>query len=285
MAHGDLAQTAALLGAVAAVLVLVPRSRVALLAGFGLIALAEAGLAVALIPRSDFERLGHPLPAAGLLLMLGVLAAARFGLLRWPAVVPVVLLLAAPFRLPVDLGSQHAFLLLPLYGVLAATVLALSVRAVRGPVPAVAPLLAIPLAAFVTLVAVSLLWAKDVQQGSIELAFFVFPFVALAAVIARAPVASWLARALCVTVVTLACIFSAIGLWQEWTRTVFYAQDLRVANTYASFFRVTSIFKDPSIYGRQLVLAIALLLVALWLGRVRVWIAAALVALIFAGLY
>jgi hypothetical protein len=85
--------------------------------------------------------------------------------------------------------------------------------------------------------------------------------------------------------VALACVFASIGLWQEWTRTVFYAQDLRVANTYASFFRVTSVFKDPSIYGRELVLAIALLLVALWLGKVRIWAAALLVALIFAGLY
>src|SRR3954470_17967421 len=166
MAHGDLAQTAALLGAVAAVLVLVPRSRVALLAGFGLIALAEAGLAVALIPRSDFERLGHPLPAAALVFMLGVLAAGTFGLLRRPAVVPVVLLLAAPFRLPVDLGSQHAFLLLPLYGVLAAACIALLVQVARGPVRAVPPLLAIPAAAFLAFDAASLLWAQDLQQGS-----------------------------------------------------------------------------------------------------------------------
>jgi O-antigen ligase len=86
-------------------------------------------------------------------------------------------------------------------------------------------------------------------------------------------------------VVGLACVFAVIGLWQEWTGTVFYAQDLRVANTYASFDRVTSVFKDPSIYGRHLVLAIVLLLLAAWLGKVRGLVAAALIALIFAGLY
>jgi hypothetical protein len=196
-----------------------------------------------------------------------------------------VLLLAAPFRLPVDLGSQHAFLLLPFYGVLAATCLALLVRAWRGPVPAIPRLLAIPLAAFVCLDAASLLWASDLDQGSIELTFFVFPFAALVAVVARSPCPTWLGRALAATVVGLACAFAAIGLWQEWTRTVFFAQDLRVANTYASFFRVTSVFKDPSIYGRWLVLAIALLLVAMWLGNVRVAVAAAIVGFVFAGLY
>src|SRR4051812_29567926 len=98
MAHADLAQTAALVGAVGAVLVLVPRSRGALVAGFGLFTVAEAGLAAALIPRSDFDRLTSPPAAAAVLFMVAVLAAATYGLLRRPAFVPVVLLLAAPFR-------------------------------------------------------------------------------------------------------------------------------------------------------------------------------------------
>jgi hypothetical protein len=285
MAHGDLAQTMALVGALGAVLVLVPRSRWLLAAGFGLLLVAEAGLGLALIPRSDIERLGSPVIASGLAFALLVLAAVATVLHRWPAIVPVVLLLAAPFRLPVDLGSQHAFLLLPLYGVLAASCLALLARAARGPVPAVPPLLSFPMAAFVAFASASLLWAHDLEQGSIQLAFFIFPFVALLAVVARAPFPPWLGRALAVTVVGLACVFATIGLWQEWTRTVFFAQDLRVANAYASFFRVTSVFKDPSIYGRHLVLAIAIVLVAMWLGKLRVRFAVPLVALIFAGLY
>ena len=51
----------------------------------------------------------------------------------------------------------------------------------------------------------------------------------------------------------------SIGLYQAWTHTLVFAQDLRVANAYTTYFRVTSLFKDPSIYGRQLVLALALL--------------------------
>jgi O-antigen ligase len=58
-----------------------------------------------------------------------------------------------------------------------------------------------------------------------------------------------------------------------------------VANTYGSFFRVTSLFRDPSLYGRHLVAAIAVLLVALWLRRVNVLLAAALIAFLWAGLY
>src|SRR5690349_17038586 len=128
MAHGDLAQTAALVGAAGTALVLVPKGRLPLAAGFGLLVAAEAALAVALVPRSDFARLGSPALVAGLVVVAVAIAAFAAGLVRYAALVPVVLAIAAPFRLPVDLGRQHAFLLLPLYAVLAAASLALLVH-------------------------------------------------------------------------------------------------------------------------------------------------------------
>jgi outer membrane protein assembly factor BamB len=57
---------------------------------------------------------------------------------------------------------------------------------------------------------------------------------------------------------------------------------------YTTFFRVTSFFKDPSLYGRYLVIPIAVLLVALWVrrGRPLEWIPlGVLIAFLFAGLY
>jgi hypothetical protein len=285
MAHGDLAQIAALLGAGGSVLALVPRGRLALVTGFALLTAAETSLMVALVPRSDLSRLDSPLRLAALAVVALAAVALGVALARWPAVVPLLDLLAAPFRLPVDLGSQHAFMQIPLSGVLAAYSVAPLLRAARAPVVPIPPLLAVPAAAFIALDAISLLWARDLQQGSIELAFFVFPFSALVAVVARSPFAAWLPRALAVSIVGLGCVFAGIGLWQEWTRTVFFARDLRVANTYTSYFRVTGVFKDPSIYGRHLVLAIAVLLVLLWLGRVNLLLAAALGGIAFAGLY
>jgi hypothetical protein len=285
MEHGDLAQTAAVLGAAGSALVLLARTRLPLFAGFALLAAAEAALVVALVPRSDLEQLRSPTRVAALVLAgLAVLALAA-GLVRFPAVVPVALLVAAPFRLPVELGSQEAFLLLPLYGVLAAASLALLWRSARGPVKAVPPLLAVPAAAFIVVDALSLLWSRDLEQGSIELVFFIFPFAALLTVVARSPFESWLPRALAVTIVSLAAVFAAIGLWQAGTHTLFFAQDLRVANAYTTFFRVTSVFKDPSIYGRELVVAIVVLLVALWLSKLNLILGAGIVALLFAGLY
>jgi hypothetical protein len=288
--HTDVAQIAALVGALGAVLVLIPRGGNFPLLGFGLLGVAIGGLALSLVGGDDLRLLVTE-PAGAALLGGGALLAliGAAGLIRYPTATPVALLAAAPFRVPVELGSEEAFLLLPLYLVIAASVLALAYRIVRGERPPPPPfLLSLPLAAFVTLAATSFLWTWDERAGAIALAFFVFPFVAGLAVVARAPLADWLPQALLVTLVALGSLFAAIGIWQAQTRTLFFARDLEVANAYTSFFRVTSLFKDPSLYGRYLVIPIAVLLVAILVRRGRTvdWIAAAaFVAFLFWGLY
>jgi hypothetical protein len=173
--------------------------------------------------------------------------------------------------------------------VLAASVLALGYRIVRGWKAAPPPLfLALPIAAFVVYTTISFLWTYDRHEGGIELAFFVFPFVAGFGVVARTAIAPWLARAMAFTLVALGCLFAAVGLWEAHTRRLIFARDVAVANVYTTFFRVTSLFKDPSLYGRYLVLPIAVLLVALWVrrGRPHEWIPIGiLIAFLFAGLY
>src|SRR5262249_33309617 len=133
--------------------------------------------------------------------------------------------------------------------------------------------------------AVSLLWAQDPEQGSVELAFFIFPFALLVAVVARSPAPDWLPRLLGTAAIALGCVFAAIGIYQAWTNTLLYAQDLRVANAYTTYFRVTSLFKDPSIYGRQLVVSATLVLAFMWARKLRFVWAALLIAVLYVGLY
>jgi len=288
--HTDAAQVAALVGALGALLVLVPRGGLFPVAGLVLLGGASGGLAWSLIGGDDLKLLVDE-PRNMALLGVGVafVIACAVPLARYPAVVPVALLAVAPFRLPVQLGEEEAFLLLPLYLAIASAVLALGYRILRGERPEPPPfLIALPLAAFVTLTATSFLWTWDERAGAIALAFFIFPFVAGFAVVARSPLADWLPRALLVTLVALGALFAGIGIWQAHTRTLFFARDVEVANAYTSFFRVTSLFKDPSLYGRHLVIAIAVLLVAIFIrrGRTADWlIAAGFVAFLFWGLF
>ena len=290
MEHSDAAQVAALVGALGTALVLLTRGRALPLLGFALLGVATAGLVRSLVSEDDL-RLLFTEPEGLVLVTVGVLAAAAAALplARYPEAVPVVLLAAAPFRVPIELGSEEAFLLLPFYFVLAAAVLALAYRMLRGARPEPPPfLLALPLAAFVAYAAASYLWTWDERSGGIVLAFFVFPFTAALATVARAPFAPWLTRAVLVTLVALGSLFAAIGIWQAQTRTLFFARDVEVANAYTTFFRVTSVFKDPSLYGRYLVVPILVLLVAILFrrGRTVEWVLmTALVGLLFWGLY
>jgi putative inorganic carbon (hco3(-)) transporter len=285
MPHGDLAQVGAVVGAVGSILVLLPRGRIPLLAGFLVLATAEAFLAVALIPRSDLDRLQRPLAVAGLVVVAVLVLALAAVLVRRPVLTPLVLLLAAPFRIPVDLGSQHAFLLLPLYGVLAAAALAFCWLALRSEPRSIPVFLAAPVAAFIALSGLSLLWSDDLKQGSIELVFFLFPFAALFAIVARAPFPDWLPRALWVVLVALTTVFALVGLLQRATHRLFYAPSLEVDNAFTSYFRVSSFFKDPSLFGRYLALGIAVIVSAYLLTRVRLAIAGPLLAVLFAALW
>jgi O-antigen ligase len=288
--HSDAAQVAALVGALGAAFVLLGRGRLVPVAGLALLGVASALLGRSLVGDDDVELL-LTRPAGIALIAAGIAAAVLIAapLTRFPEAAPVALLAVAPFRIPVGLGNEDAFLLLPLYLVLAASVIALAYRMLRGTVPPGVPrLLGLPLAAFVVFAAVSFLWTHDEHQGGIVLAFFVFPFVAGFGVVARSPLVAWVPRALAVTLVALGALFAAVGIWQAHTHTVFFARDLEVANAYTTWFRVTSLFKDPSLYGRYLVIPIAVLLVLLWLrrGRPLDWaVIAGIIAFLFLGLY
>jgi hypothetical protein len=290
MEHPEAAQVAALVGALGAILALLARDRYSPLVGLGLLGLGSLGLLRSLVADEDLRLLVRE-PTGLVLIATGVAAVvlASAPLARFPAAVPIVLLAAAPFRVPVELGSERAFLLLPLYVALAASVLALGYRVLRGARPPNPPLLlAAPVAAFVALAAVSFLWTWDEREGGIALAFFLFPFTAGLATVARAPLAPWLPRGLLLTLAALGTLFAAIGIWQAHTRTVFFARDVEVANAYTAFFRVTSLFKDPSLYGRYLVVPIVVVLVVILLrrGRTIEWLAlTALIVLLFWGLF
>jgi O-Antigen ligase len=290
MEHAQLAEIAALLGALGAVGALVTRGGIFPLIGLGLLGIATGGLVWSLVGDEDVRLLVHD-PAGVGLIAIGVAMAVALAvpLGRYPAIVPVALLAVAPFRVPIQLGDEEAFLLLPLYVVIAASVLALAYRILRGERPAPPPfLIALPLAAVVTLASTSFLWTWDERAGGIALAFFVFPFTAGLATMARSPLADWLPRALLATLVALGTLFAAVGIGQAHTRTLFFGRDVEVANAYTSFFRVTSLFKDPSLYGRYLVVPIAVLLVAILVRRGRSidWIVATgFVAFLFLGLF
>lgn len=290
MGDAGMSELAGVVGAAGAALALLAGRRWPLLGGFALIAVAEALLA-------EVGNISPALLVAGVAGLV-VLAAGAAVFVRYPAFVVPALLVAAPFRLPFDFDRDHRFFfalaqggklgrLVPLYVVLAAAVAAYVWRVLRGlEVTQIPRLLAMPAAAFFALASVSLLWSRDLDAGANLLAFFLLPFAALVAVVARAELAPWLPKVLAWISIGLASLFAAVGLWQEATEDLFfYSPQLEVSNAYSPFFRVTSLFTDPSLYGRHVILGFAVLLVLVWTNRINLYLATAIGALLFAGLY
>jgi O-antigen ligase len=109
--------------------------------------------------------------------------------------------------------------------------------------------------------------------------------VTLLATVARAEYPDWAPRALAAAAIALASLFAAVGLWQAATHKLFfYAPNLAASNANTEYFRVTSLFGDPSLYGRHVVLGIGVALTLLATRRWRTWPLIALLALMWAGL-
>jgi hypothetical protein len=283
---GGVAQVAGAVGGIGLAVLIAAHRRDLRVAGLAAWAVGCAGLVVYLAPHGH-----HRLLAAAA--VLGAIAAAVGGVLvvRVPWLLAIGTLACVPARFPVHVGSSQANLLLPLYGVVAVAAVALAWE-LFGEEPRHRELgpVANPLALFVGWEGLSLLWSKDVRQGAIELLFFVLPFGLLAVALARLPWSrAWLLT-LYVQLVVMALAFALIGIWQYQTRNIFWNPKVKVDNAYAPsgwFYRVNSVFYDPSIYGRFLVVGILASVAILLLRRGDpLWrIAAVLtVAITWAGL-
>jgi putative inorganic carbon (hco3(-)) transporter len=270
----ELARAGGLVGCAGLALLLVAPTRVLRLAGLAAWALGAVLLAVYLLPEGHRPLLAA---AAGVGLVLAALGA--WILRRWPPILAFAALACFPARIPVSVGSTDANLLVPLYAVVAAAALALAWELLRGDGKAreLGPL-AWPLAAFVAWTGSTVLWVDDLRQGAIALLFYYLPFGLLALSFARLP---WQRRwvvALYGQLGLMAVAFAGIGAYQWATRDVFWNPKVIVGNAYAPFYRVNSVFWDPSIYGRFLVVAIlASLVLALSTRAARVAVVLALV--------
>ena len=259
----ELARAAGPIGVAGVAALFLAPARSHRLAGLVAWALASHVLAVYLAPK------GHTALFAGAAVAGLVLAAAGAALLlRWPWLLALAVLACVPARIPVTVGSTQANLLVPLYGVVAAAALALAWELIRGDRRAreLGPV-ALPLALFVGWTGLSLAWTTDLRQGAIELLFFYLPFALLAVCLARL---AWRRRwvlALFAELVAMALVFSIVGVEQWITRDIFWNPKLLVGNVYAPFYRVNSVFWDPSIYGRFLVVAILATLVLALFSR------------------
>ncbi len=222
------------------------------------------------------------LPSAGVLLTIAIAAAVAIAVLtlamrRDPRAFPVLAVIALPFRLPISSDGRTVNLLLPLYAVVAAGVLAhLLPRLLKrqesydsAPPARPAMLLDWLLLAMVVLYALQASYSSDIEKAAENIVFFYVPFGLLYVLLREAPWTRQLLFTCVATAAALAVVFAGIGFVEYYRKALFLNPKVVASNEYGNYFRVNSLFFDPSIYGRFLALVMIAVTTAVLWGRDR----------------
>ncbi|MGN6201583.1 MAG: O-antigen ligase family protein [Solirubrobacterales bacterium] len=285
------------------------------LAGIGLIAAAGASGAAILLPPGRLRALlmvlamvlfpvliaGDQWHAAQIvdlrhdearIVELLVVAAAAIAILtylfrRWPILLPLAILLAVPFRVPLHAGGDTANLLVPLYLVIAAAVVATLLRDWNDPPTVHAPrALAYVLAAAVVLYALQALYSDDFSKGLQNVCFFFVPFTIAYRLLREVEWDARLLRWALIVVGVEAVAFVVVGGVEFATRSLFWNDQIIRSNEFHTYFRVNSVFWDPNVYGRYLALVTVVATGALLWARTRdaFWLLSGLILVLWIGL-
>ena len=247
--------------------------------------------------------------AAALVGALAIIAVLSLSMRRRPEAFPLLAIFALPFRLPISADGRTVNLLIPLYLVVAAgTVTHLVPRLLaRGvkvapprtrepPVPARAPGKSYTwlspsavewlLLGAVVLYALQGIYSTDHAKAAENIAFFYVPFGLLFVLLRDVRWTRELLLACLGVAVTLAVLFAGVGFVEYYRKTLFLNPKVVTANQFGNYFRVNSLFFDPSIYGRFLAMVmIGLTTVVLWSRwRREVLLGAGALAWLLAGL-
>jgi putative inorganic carbon (HCO3(-)) transporter len=258
--------------------------------------------------------------STGRLIGLGLLAIAASVVLayvfrRWPILLPLAIVAALPFRIPLNAGGDTANLLVPLYlviggGVLSRVVgewqegggvnllagffagsrasLADEVGRKTGRREQIDPPTLLPyvLAGFVLLYAVQVLYSSDFSKGLQNVCFFLVPFSLVYGLLRDV---RWDRRLLTLVLWVIgieAVCFVLVGSIEWASRSLFWNDQVIRSNEFHTYFRVNSVFWDPNIYGRYLALVAVVAMSALLWARDRKTLAllTALVVVLWFGL-
>ncbi len=247
------------------------------------------------------------------LIALAVVSALAYTFRRWPILLPLSIIAALPFRIPLHAGGDTANLLVPLYLVIAGGVLSLLVRdwpvppaggmggeAENGaslPRPQASPPMTGPagraalwlprlLAAFVFLYALQALYSDDFSKGLQNVCFFLVPFTVAYALLQDVKWNEKLLKLVLIVVAVEALAFVLIGSVEYVSRSLFWNDAVIRSNEFHTYFRVNSVFWDPNVFGRYLALVLVVVTTALLWARDRrdFWLLAGTILILWIGL-
>lgn len=234
---------------------------------------------------------------------------------RWPILLPLAIVFALPFRIPLHAGGDTANLLVPLYLVIAGGAISaalgewqqaggvhLSAGFFAGRRSSLADpevrrtgrrtqidppyLLPYVLAGVVLLYALQTLYSPDFSKSLQNVCFFFVPFSLVYALLRDVEWDKKLLRYVLWVLAVEAVAFVLVGAVEYFSRELFWNDQVIRSNEFHTYFRVNSIFWDPNIYGRYLALVIVVAMSALLWAKERrtLGLLTALVAVLWFGL-
>jgi O-antigen ligase len=222
-----------------------------------------------------------------LILATAVIAVLTYLFRRWPILLPLAIVAAIPFRVPLHAGGDTANLLVPLYLVIAAAVVATLLRDWREPPVVHRPrALAYVLAAAVVLYALQALYSDDFSKGLQNVCFFFVPFTVAYRLLREVEWDRRLLNWVLIVVGVEATAFVLVGSVEHLTRSLFWNDQIIRSNEFHTYFRVNSVFWDPNVYGRYLALVTVVATAALLWARTRetFWLLCGLILVLWIGL-
>jgi len=222
-----------------------------------------------------------------LVLAAGVVGVLTYLFRRWPILLPLAIVLAVPFRVPLHAGGDTANLLVPLYLVIAAAVVATLLRDWDDPPTVHAPrALAYVLAAAVVLYALQALYSDDFSKGLQNVCFFFVPFTIAYRLLREVEWDRRLLTWVLIVVGVETAAFVLVGGAELATRSLFWNDQIIRSNEFHTYFRVNSVFYDPNVYGRYLALVTVVATAALLWVRTRqaFWLLSGLILVLWIGL-
>ena len=215
-------------------------------------------------------------------------------LVRWrPSWLPLALIAVLPFRIPIELAGSTANLLVPLYGLLGAGLIAAllqperivpTLRAERAPTD-LRRWLPPVLAAGLILYGLQSGYTDDVSTAVENVCFFFVPFAALFTLVVGAHWDRAQARTLVIVLGAVATLVALVAFGQYATGKLFWNDKVIDGNEAHAYFRVNTFFYDPNIMGRYLALTMVVIAgVVAWGRRREAGLSAVLFAVLLSAL-
>jgi O-antigen ligase len=217
-----------------------------------------------------------------------VVALLAYAFRRWRTLLPLAIIFALPFRVPLHAGGESANLLVPLYLVIAGGVVATVLRDWTAPRagPIAVKWLPRVLAIVVVLYAVQTWYSADFSKGLQNACFFLVPFTVAFALLQDVEWDRRLLKWVLIVVGIEATVFVLVGSAEYVTRGLFWNDQIIRSNEFHTYFRVNSVFWDPNVYGRYLALVTVIATAAMLWARTRenFWLLCGLILALWLGL-